>query len=104
MSWRQSTKQQFRQKESSSSDALKRYDSQAVVTTINMVSQEGWVPSTTAAMKPEDCQTLIRCQLTKVESGTESLGTAMVKIPVPLPSVDDTMSFKAHASRILNAN
>jgi len=104
MSWRQSTKQQLRQKESSSSDALRRYDSQAVVTTMNMVSLEGWVPSTAAVMRPEDCQTLIRCQLTRTDGETQSLGTAMVKVPVPLPSTGDIMSFKAHAARILNAN
>lgn len=104
MSWRQSTKQQFRQKESSSADALRRYDSQAVVSTINMVAHEGWVPSTASTVQPEDCQTLIRCQLKRVDGGSESLGTAMVKLPVPLPSVHDVPSFKSHAGRILNAN
>ena len=102
MSYRQSSKQVERHKHVGELDNLHRFESEAIVTTVNEIAEGGMQPRT-RMLGAEDCHTLIRSTLTL--SGADGcgrvLGSAMMKLPVGVPGRDDFASSAAMLSRLL---
>ncbi|EKX33631.1 hypothetical protein GUITHDRAFT_147760 [Guillardia theta CCMP2712] len=102
---KESTKKLLRLQESGPASSLRRLESEAVVHVINSARSQGIVTGTCRQIHPADLHTLVRCRLTCTENSiTTNLGTAVIKVPIPIPQCDDMESFKAHAGNILHAN
>lgn len=102
MSYRQSSKQVERHKHVGELDNLHRFESEAIVTTVNEIAEGGMQPRT-RVLGADDCHTLVRTTLTL--SGADGcgrvLGSAMMKLPVGVPGRDDFASSGAVLSRLV---
>ncbi|EKX36180.1 hypothetical protein GUITHDRAFT_145991 [Guillardia theta CCMP2712] len=99
---RASSKQVERHKHVGELDNLHRFESEAIVTTLNEIAEGGMQPRT-RILGADDCHTLVRSTLTL--SGADGcgrvLGSAMMKLPVGVPGRDDFASSGAMLSRLL---
>ncbi|EKX38609.1 hypothetical protein GUITHDRAFT_115379 [Guillardia theta CCMP2712] len=110
MSYRQSSKQVERHKHVGELDNLHRFESEAIVTTVNEIAEGGLRPRT-QLLDAADCHTLVRATLTLggVGGGGEDgagtvLASAMMKVPVGVPSGADAATSAALLSKMLGPN
>ncbi|EKX43362.1 hypothetical protein GUITHDRAFT_110782 [Guillardia theta CCMP2712] len=80
---------------------LQTFQNEAVATTINAVLKDGLL-TPMRSLKPSECQTLIKCVLSKEEPEAALIGTAMVKIPKGLPKGGDWCAYGSSASIVLS--